>query len=82
MNDRTANRLCSEDSYRGPPDGDVVEVPLLLPGWQVSVLETAAHDRGLTAGQMVRSLLRDFISGLGRTPPGEPALRPQRADAV
>jgi hypothetical protein len=45
-------------------DGDVVEVPLLLPGWQVSALETAAHDYGLTAGEMVRHLLRDFIARL------------------
>jgi hypothetical protein len=69
MSDRMPKRLCSEDPDRGPPEGDVVEMPLLLPGWQVSVLETAAHDRGLTAAQMLRSLLRDFISGLDRPPP-------------
>ncbi len=42
---------------------DVVEISLLLPGWQVAALETAAHDRGLTAGQMVRRLIRDFFDG-------------------
>jgi hypothetical protein len=50
-----------------PPDlapGEVVEVPLLLPGWQVSALERAAHRRGLTAGEMVRHLLRDFFAGV------------------
>lgn len=44
--------------------GEVIEIPLLLPSWQVSALETAAHDVGLTAGEMVRHLLRDFISRL------------------
>jgi hypothetical protein len=47
-----------------PPDllaGEVVEVPMLLPGWQMSALERAAHNRGLTAGEMVRHLLRDFF---------------------
>jgi hypothetical protein len=50
-------------------DNEVIEVPLLLPGWQVSVLATAAHDHGLTAGEMVRSLLRDFIMRWQRSHP-------------
>ena len=45
-------------------DRDIVEVPLLLPTWQVAALATAAHDRGLTTGEMLRNLLRDFINGL------------------
>jgi hypothetical protein len=45
-----------------PTDGDVVELPLLLPGWQVTKLETVAHQRGLTAAAMVRYLLRDFLT--------------------
>lgn len=48
----------------GLPDHEVMEVPLLLFGWQVSQLETVAHQRGLTAGEMVRHLLRDFIASL------------------
>ena len=40
---------------------DVEEISLLLPGWQLAVLESAARDRGLTSGQLVRLLLRDFI---------------------
>ena len=48
------------------PEADVVEIPLLLAGWQVSALETAAHDRGLTAAEMVRHVLRDFLSHAGR----------------
>ena len=59
--DRTA--IC-DDSREDLRESEVVEIPLLLPGWQVSALETAAHRRGLTAGQMVRSLLREFILGL------------------
>jgi hypothetical protein len=50
---------------------DVVEIPLLLQGWQMTALETAAHERGLTAGEMVRDLLRDFLARL----PDEPAER-------
>lgn len=42
--------------------GDVVELPLLLPGWQVTKLESVAHQRGLTAAAMVRYLLRDFLT--------------------
>ena len=48
------------------PEADVVEIPLLLAGWQVSALETAAHDRGLTAAEMVRHVLRDFLSHTDR----------------
>lgn len=59
---------CSDEpmsSWLGQ-DSDVVEVPLLLPGWQVSILEQAAHLRGQTAAEMVRSLLRDFIEQLNQ----------------
>ena len=45
-------------------DRDVVEIPLLLPSWQVDALTTAAQDRGVTAGEMMRNLLCDFIDGL------------------
>jgi hypothetical protein len=46
------------------PGEDVVEIPLLLQGWQMTALETAAHRRGQTAGEMVRDLLRDFLARL------------------
>jgi hypothetical protein len=48
----------------GAPDetSDVIEVPLLLSGWQMSALERAAYLRGLTAAEMVRQLLREFIA--------------------
>lgn len=58
------NRL-SVVRVRDDNDGeDVVEIPLLLQGWQITALETAAHNRGQTAGAMVRDLLRDFLSRL------------------
>jgi hypothetical protein len=47
-------------------EADVIEIPLLLAGWQVSALETAAHDRGLTAAEMVRHVLGDFLARLDR----------------
>ncbi len=43
-------------------EAEIVEVPLLLPAWQVSALEQAAHQHGVTAAEMVRGLLRDFLS--------------------
>ena len=53
-------------------EGDIVEVPLLLPVWQVSALERAAHKRGLTAGQMVRQLLHDVLAPRGARTQGPP----------
>ena len=63
MSERIRNPAADE---AGPPltDRDVVEVPLLLPGWQVAALATAAQDRGQTAGEMLRGLLHDFIEDL------------------
>ncbi len=42
-------------------DGEMVEIALLLPVWQIDALESAAHSRGLTTGQMVRSLIGTFF---------------------
>jgi hypothetical protein len=50
-------------------ESDVIEIPLLLPGWQVSALETAAHARGLTAAEMVRHVLSEFLSNDRSNPP-------------
>jgi hypothetical protein len=44
------------------PDGDVVEVPLLLAGWQVAALEAAARREGRTLAEMARRLIRDFLT--------------------
>jgi hypothetical protein len=45
-----------------PVDDEVVEVSLLLPRWQVEALEEVAHERGLTAGQMLRKLIGVCLS--------------------
>jgi hypothetical protein len=68
MRDRPSPALCEAPTAREFQEGDVVEVPLLLPGWQVSALESVAHQRGLTAAAMVRNLIREFIAA--RVPPG------------
>ena len=48
-------------------DAEVVEIPLLLPGWQVVALERAAQGQGLTTAEMVRRLIRDFCCSDGST---------------
>ena len=40
---------------------DVIELPLLLPEWQVNALETAARERGMTIGQLLRKLFSDLF---------------------
>jgi hypothetical protein len=55
--------LMKDTEYRSVYESEVVEMPLLLSGLQMSVLEQAAHTRGLTAAGMVRQLLREFIAG-------------------
>jgi hypothetical protein len=70
MSDKTDDLRGNSRSLASPSGGepgDVVEVPLLLSTGQMTALEQAAHRRGLTAGEMLRRLLRDFI--------GEPAAR-------
>jgi len=39
----------------------VAEVPLLLSAHEVAALEELANRRGLTAGQILRHLIRDFL---------------------
>lgn len=60
-NDRFADEPLASWAVR---DVDVLEVPLLLPSWQVLALEQAAHQRGLTTAEMVRDVLRSFINQL------------------
>jgi hypothetical protein len=48
-----------------PLDDEVVELALLLPRWQAAALEAAAHDRGLTAGQMLRKLIGKSLREAG-----------------
>jgi hypothetical protein len=42
-------------------EGDVAEMPLLIPAAQAAALEGAAHRRGVTAAQLVRRLVQDFL---------------------
>ena len=59
-----------------PPDGEVIELALLLPPGQVTALERAARREGLTLGQMVRRLIHDFLARPTATLPGGEAGRP------
>ncbi len=52
-------RLPAAD-FRGLAD-DVVEMSLLLPGWQAGALEKAAQLQGVTTAQLVRTLVRKFL---------------------
>jgi hypothetical protein len=45
---------------------EIVELPILLPAWQVSALEQAAQRQGLTAGEMVRHILGHYL-GQGKS---------------
>lgn len=40
----------------------MVELPLLLPHWQIDALEHEATKRGLTTAQMLRRLIGDFFN--------------------
>ena len=50
-------------SSGAPPhlDLEVVELPLLLPRWQVMALEAAARRRGMTTGQMLRRVITELF---------------------
>jgi hypothetical protein len=61
MFDESGPVLGDEEEFTPLLEGEVVELPLLLPRWQALILETLAHQRGMTAAAMVRHLLRDFL---------------------
>jgi len=48
----------------GPPDPshDVLEFPLLLTTWQVEALTRASSHQGMTAGQLARVAIADFLA--------------------
>ncbi|WP_157369602.1 hypothetical protein [Zavarzinella formosa] len=48
-------------------DNEVVELALLLPRWQALALENAAHQRGLTAAQMLRKLIGNSLNNMSPT---------------
>ncbi len=43
-------------------DTEMAELSLLLPVWWLAALEEAAADRGLSAAQLVRILIRDYLT--------------------
>jgi hypothetical protein len=45
-----------------PVADDVIELPLLIPEWQLDALEEAARERNMTVGQYVRRLFSDHFS--------------------
>jgi hypothetical protein len=48
-------------------DAEMAELLVLLPAAEAGALERAAKQRGLTAGQLLRRLIRDFLDPV--TPP-------------
>jgi hypothetical protein len=51
-------------------DAEVVEIPLLLSTWQAAALETVAHERGYSAAELVRVLVRNYLTSIDRRPLG------------
>ena len=45
----------------GPLREDVVEVSLLLPGWQFAALQKVARRHDQTTGEMIRRLVKKFL---------------------
>jgi hypothetical protein len=59
----------SREHARGPiesrtcwRDEEMMELSMLLPSWQVVEMEGVAHSRGLTVGQLIRQLIRDYLA--------------------
>ncbi len=45
-----------------PVAQDVIELPILLPEWQLAALEAAARERNMTVGQLVRRLFNEMFA--------------------
>ncbi len=50
-----------EQFHGGVSPTDVIELPILLPEWQVTALEEAARGRGMTIGQLLRRVFSDLF---------------------
>ena len=61
MTDQGREKVSGTEGERICPPADVVELQLLLPTRLALDLESAAQGRGLSMGQMVRRLVRDFL---------------------
>ncbi len=68
---REAEMASTDDHEVALPDqdrkGDVIELELLVTSNEWALLEVAAHRAGLTIGQLLRQLLRDYWRGAGRS---------------
>lgn len=42
-------------------DTDILELTLLLPGRQLTILEAAAQRQGITSGQLLRQMIHDYL---------------------
>jgi hypothetical protein len=61
MTEQTLERSAIEE-MPAFDSADVIEIPLLLSGRQILALEEAAFRRGMTAAEMVRHLVYEFIA--------------------
>ena len=43
-------------------DGEVAELSVLVPSWQAAAIEKVAGIKGISAGQLVRSILQQVIN--------------------
>jgi len=61
MNDPRPSSVKDWDEQFSRLSQDVEELNLLLPRWWIADLEEAARAQGLTAAQLVRSLIRNLV---------------------
>jgi hypothetical protein len=71
--ERAADTVREPEGPFARREPDVVELSLLLPGWQIDALESAARRHGLTTGQMLRRWISDKLAQLP-LPAGDPAI--------
>jgi hypothetical protein len=69
MSPRLEKKRMESETIMPFDDGEVVELALCLPGWQVECLEAAAHERGLTAAQFLRRMIHDTLDECVAPPP-------------
>jgi hypothetical protein len=73
------NPVVSLESQVPRLEGEIVEIPLLLPQWQASALESAAYQRGVTVAALLRLLLGGFLATQPVSAPVATPCTPARA---
>jgi len=58
---------CPTEDRVAWPDEQMAELFVLLPGRQAAELDRLACSRGLTLGQLIRLLIRDYLLGQNRS---------------